>query len=62
MSDDKVRTRLETLEEPVSRALAHARRAELWAGFNRYTGEDAAGGRGSDTREGEARSTQLHHE
>ncbi|MGZ5415555.1 MAG: hypothetical protein ACXWDI_00115 [Nocardioides sp.] len=62
MSDDKVRTRVETLEEPVSRALAHARRAELWAGLNRYTGDNAAGGRGNDARDGEGRSAQLHHE
>jgi hypothetical protein len=62
MSDDKVRTRVETLEEPVSRALAHARRAELWAGLNRYTDDEATGARGSDARAGEARSTQHHHE
>ena len=57
MSDDKVRTQVETLEEPVSRALAHARRAELWAGLNRYTDDEAAGGRGVDAREREGRNT-----
>ena len=62
MSDDKVRMRVETLEEPVSRALAHARRAELWAGLNRYTDDEAVGGRGTDGREGEGRNTQHHHE
>ena len=57
MSDDKVRTRVETLEEPVSRALAHARRAEMWAGLNRYIDDEAGGIRGIDARDGESRST-----
>ena len=57
MSDDKVRTRVETLEEPVSRALAHARRAEMWAGLNRYIDDEAGGSRGIAARDGESRST-----
>ena len=63
MSDDKPRARVESLEEPVSRALAHARRAELWAGFNRYAeaGGGAGGGAGGDRREGERPSPRLHH-
>ena len=43
MSDiDNARIRAEAMNEPVGRALRSARRAQLWAGLNRYLASEAA--------------------
>jgi hypothetical protein len=42
MSDvDNARARAEAMNEPVGRALRSARRAQLWAGLNRYLASEA---------------------
>ncbi len=43
MSDvEGARTRAEAMNEPAGRALRSARRAQLWAGLNRYLASEAA--------------------
>jgi hypothetical protein len=43
MSDvENARARAEAMNEPVNRSLQSARRAQLWAGLNRYLASEAA--------------------
>ena len=43
MSDvENARAHAEAMNEPVSRSLRSARRAQLWAGLNRYLASEAA--------------------
>jgi hypothetical protein len=43
MSDvENARAHAEAMNEPVSRSLQSARRAQLWAGLNRYLASEAA--------------------
>jgi hypothetical protein len=43
MSDvENARARAEAVNEPAGRALRSARRAQLWAGLNRYLASEAA--------------------
>jgi hypothetical protein len=43
MSDvENARARSEAMNEPAGRALRSARRAQLWAGLNRYLASEAA--------------------
>lgn len=39
---ENARAQAEALNEPATRALRSARRAELWAGLNRYLASEAA--------------------
>ena len=44
MSDvENARAHAEAMNEPVSRSLRSARRAQLWAGLNRYLASEAKG-------------------
>jgi len=50
MSDvDNARARAEAMNEPAGRALRSARRAQLWAGLNRYLASEAAHARRSES-------------
>jgi hypothetical protein len=52
MSDvENARAQAEALNEPATRALRSARRAQLWAGLNRYLASEAAHARKTEDEE-----------
>jgi hypothetical protein len=61
MSDvDNARTRAEAMNEPVGRALRSARRAQLWAGLNRYLASEAVHAHHAKEAEDKAASEAEH--
>jgi hypothetical protein len=57
MSDvDNARARGEAMNEPAGRALRSARRAQLWAGLNRYLASEAVHAHHAKEAEDEATS------
>ena len=50
---ESARTRAEALNEPAGRALRSARRAQMWAGLNRYLASEAAHARRTEETEEE---------
>lgn len=51
---ESTRAQAEALNEPVGRALRSARRAQMWAGLNRYLASEAAHARRVEDKEEEA--------
>lgn len=61
MSDvESARARAEALNEPAGRALRSARRAQLWAGLNRYLASEAAHAHRAKQDEDEAEHEAEH--
>lgn len=59
MSDvENARAQAEALNEPATRALRSARRAQLWAGLNRYLVSEAAHAKRAEDLEKEAEDEQ----
>ncbi len=57
MSDvDNARARAEAMNEPAGRALRSARRAQLWAGLNRYLASEAVHAQHAKDAEDKAKS------
>lgn len=55
MSDvENARAHAEAMNEPVNRSLQSARRAQLWAGLNRYLASEAAHAKRTEDLEEEA--------
>jgi hypothetical protein len=50
---ESARARAEALNEPAGRALRSARRAQMWAGLNRYLASEAAHARRAEETEEE---------
>lgn len=50
---ESARARAEALNEPAGRALRSARRAQMWAGLNRYLASEAAHARRTEETEEE---------
>ena len=52
------RAQAEALNEPVGRALRSARRAQMWAGLNRYLASEAAHARRVEDKEEEPEESE----
>lgn len=59
---ESARAQAEALNEPVGRALRSARRAQLWAGLNRYLASEAAHARRVEDKEEETEKPEESEE